>query len=168
MTSQIYWIENFTELRLGTTARPRGGDWLEDEVRAWKSAGIHSIVSALTDEEMMELDLIDESRLCQAHQIELFRFPVVDRSVPSSNVDWIQFIERIKKHSNGRPLVAHCRMGIGRASMIAASIMISYGVPVEGAFHWIEHARGRPVPDTMEQRDWIAQCYAQFTEATKL
>lgn len=34
--------------RLAISARPRGGDWLPDEIRAWLRAGIDTVVSLLT------------------------------------------------------------------------------------------------------------------------
>ena len=48
-------------------------------------------------------------------------------------------------------------MGIGRASMLAVSVMASFGIEVEQAFEWVAEARGLPVPDTGEQREWVAQ-----------
>ena len=37
--------------RLAIVPRPRGGDWLEDEVRAWREAGVDIVVSALEADE---------------------------------------------------------------------------------------------------------------------
>ena len=41
-------------------ARPRGGDWLADEMRALSEAGADILVSALTTDEANELDLARE------------------------------------------------------------------------------------------------------------
>ena len=35
MTSDLYWVESPTPGRLAVFARPRGGDWLPDEVAGW-------------------------------------------------------------------------------------------------------------------------------------
>jgi len=35
-----FWIPTETSGRLAILARPRGGDWLPDEVAVWKRAGI--------------------------------------------------------------------------------------------------------------------------------
>jgi hypothetical protein len=45
-------------------ARPRGGDWLTDEVQAWQDACVDVIVSLLMREEQQELELLDEAPLC--------------------------------------------------------------------------------------------------------
>ncbi len=52
MASLIYWIKEFQGNQLGTMARPRGGEWLEDEVISWKQAGVQGVASGLTHEEM--------------------------------------------------------------------------------------------------------------------
>ena len=45
--------------------RPRGGDWLEDEVsRLAVVRAIDTVVSTLTSDEIAELDLADEKRSC--------------------------------------------------------------------------------------------------------
>ena len=158
MISEIYWIESFAKGRLGTMARPRGGDWLEDEVVAWKLAGVDIVASALTDEEMRELDIEKEAEFCRLQDIDFRRIPVSDICVPPSIHEWSSFISSLKSSmEEKKSVVAHCRMGIGRASMIAVSLMVAYGVQVDEAFQWMTVARGLSVPDTDEQRQWIVQ-----------
>lgn len=55
------------------------------------------------------------------------------------------------------PIAIHCRAGIGRSSLIAASVMTAYHIPAEEAFSLIETARGFAVPDTQEQKDRVSQ-----------
>ncbi len=54
-------------------------------------------------------------------------------------------------------MVIHCRQGIGRASLMAACVLLLHGAGADEAFKRIEEARGRPVPDTPEQRAWVAR-----------
>ncbi len=156
MIPQIFWIEEFKTVRIGTMARPRGGDWLEDEVQDLKRAGVSVVASGLTDMEMAELDIMNQPKICLEHEIKLLRYPIEDRGVPASLPEWIQFIGRLKEETEkGNTIVAHCRMGIGRASLIAVSLMVSCGINSKTAFDWVENARGCPVPDTDEQREWV-------------
>ena len=46
-------------------------------------------------------------------------------------------------------------MGIGRASILAAAIMINLGFEGKDVFDIIGKYRELKVPDTEEQRDWI-------------
>lgn len=82
MRAELYCIGSLP-YRLAIMPRPRGADWLADDVRSLREQGIGVVVSFLTDEEQDELDLTEEQELCQAQQIELRRFPVEDRSVPA-------------------------------------------------------------------------------------
>jgi protein-tyrosine phosphatase len=57
--------------------------------------------------------------------------------------------------AEGKAVGVHCRAGIGRSSLIAAALLIQNGVSPETAFLTIQEARGCPVPDTVEQRNWV-------------
>jgi hypothetical protein len=72
---ESYWIEGPWSGRVAILPRPRGGDWLDDEIRRWKSAGIDVVVSTLTNEEIGELDLGREAELCRANGIDYVVFP---------------------------------------------------------------------------------------------
>jgi hypothetical protein len=60
-----FWVESDNSARLAIVARPRGGDWLEDEVRRMKLAGVDVLVSMLPADEAIELGLAGEPQLCE-------------------------------------------------------------------------------------------------------
>ena len=158
MRSEIYWISANARFagRLALSARPRGGDWLEDEVRAWRQSGVDHVVSLLTAEEVRELDLEAEARQCGLQGLEFTSVPVEDRGLPPSAHAFMQTAHRLwMQLREGRGVLVHCRQGIGRSSLLAASVLVQGGVDGPLALEMIEQARGRPVPDTEEQRDWL-------------
>lgn len=158
MKSKLYWIEGPWRGRLAIFPRPRGGDWLEDEVLGWKDAGLKTLVSALTPEEVAELDLGNEEALCRAHGLEFISFPVEDRGVPTSMASARQLVERLENSlTEGESVGIHCRQGIGRSSLLAACTLVMEGADAKQAFDSIGRVRGCPVPDTTEQCDWVAQ-----------
>jgi protein-tyrosine phosphatase len=55
----------------------------------------------------------------------------------------------------GQRVGIHCRACIGRASVVAVSLLIRSGLPAEKAWQKVEAARQFPVPDTKEQREWV-------------
>jgi hypothetical protein len=57
--------------RLSTMARPRGGDWLEDEMASLRQAGTDVLVCMLTVPEMRELDLTEEAAVAEAAGLDL-------------------------------------------------------------------------------------------------
>jgi hypothetical protein len=47
MAANVFWVPGPWRGRLGIVPRPRGGDWLSDEMRAWLETGIDAVVSLL-------------------------------------------------------------------------------------------------------------------------
>lgn len=158
MRAELYWIEGPWPGRLAIMPRPRGGDWLEDEISSWQRLGIDAIVSALTREENAELDLIQEKAECEKAGIEFLAFPIADRGVPLSGKDTWELVRRLEqKLAQGKKIAIHCRQGVGRAAMLAACVLASSGVDPASAWERIAAARGCAVPDTSEQRQWVAR-----------
>ncbi len=156
MRTELYWINGPWLGRLAISSRPRGGDWLDDEIRSWQRAGLSVIVSLLTSEESAELDLTQEAKLCQNHGLQFISFPIVDRSVPASRRNAIELIKKLDEAlTAGKHVLIHCRQGIGRAALIAAGLLVSSDVDAETAFQRISSARGVVVPETAEQRKWV-------------
>ncbi len=156
MHSRIFWIDVAVEGRLAILARPRPGEWLEDEIAAWQAEGLQTILSLLEREEAVALGLRHEDRLCAAAAIEFIAFPIPDRGVPRSMASATALIqELVAKLRGGRTLGIHCRAGIGRSAVIAAGAMIALGYEADDALEAIVRARGVAVPDTEEQRRWL-------------
>lgn len=156
MKTEYYWIAGPWKGRLAIVPRPRGGDWLEDEIHSWQEAGLNTIVSLLTTDEVDEFGLDGEEELSQAQDIEFISFPIPDREVPTSREAMIALVHKLEPAlASGKSVGLHCRQGIGRSSLIAACVLIASGEnPVE-VFERISTARGRPVPDTVEQKEWV-------------
>jgi protein-tyrosine phosphatase len=158
MATDIYWIPSLANGRLAIMPRPRGGDWLEDEVRAWRSAGVDVIVSLLTSDEIDALDLGEEEPLCQAQGLQFLSFPIIDRSVPTSKPAVLALVTKIVNLlAEHKSIAIHCRQGIGRAGLIVACVLVYSGFDLEAAVQRISSARCCDVPETSEQRRWIAQ-----------
>lgn len=76
MRPEVHWIDLPAGARLAIMARPRAGDWLDDEVAGWRAEGIGVIVSLLEAGEVEELGLRREAGLCQDLAIEFISFPL--------------------------------------------------------------------------------------------
>ncbi|HSX54825.1 MAG TPA: sulfur transferase domain-containing protein [Sphingomonas sp.] len=152
MLSDLYWIESASSQRLAIMARPRSGDWLEDEVAHWARAGVETVVSLLEREEVTELGLEREAAICERHGIRFVSFPIADRTVPADASAAMRFAAELA--ATGQAIAIHCRAGIGRSSIIATAIMVSNGADPAMALTAIGEARGLSVPDTDAQRAW--------------
>src|SRR5262245_62249708 len=148
MRTELYWVEGPWRGRLAIMPRPRGGDWLEDEVRAWRRAGVDVVVSLLTPDEVTDLDLGQEAALCRKAGIEFRTLPVPDRGVPPAGGvrEFLHELSRLL--AEGHNMAVHCRQGIGRAPLVAAALLVLSGLEPETAWQRLSAARGCPVPET--------------------
>jgi protein-tyrosine phosphatase len=157
MRAEIYPIENVPFGRLAIMPRPRAGDWLRDEVASWHRAGVTCVVSLLESAEIAELGLEQEAEACRQSGLEFLAFPIPDRGVPRSDDELVGLVESlVSRLRGGRGVAIHCRIGVGRSALVAACVLASLGQPVETAWQSIQKARGLSVPDTPEQREWVA------------
>src|SRR5947209_5425815 len=156
MRTQLYSIQGLPTGHLSIMARPRGGDWLLDEIKAMRESDVDVLVSLLTSTEVSEFDLAEEAVSCHTQGITYFSFPIPDRSVPPFSARTFTFLEQLRTYlSEGKHVAVHCRQGLGRAALIAASVLVLSGLAPEEAFNLLSKARGYPVPETEEQLAWV-------------
>src|SRR5437879_3765405 len=143
MRTELYWIEGPWPGRLAIMPRPRGGDWLEDEIQSWRRAGVDVDVSLLTREEQTEFSLGDEEKLCRPNGIEFVSFPIVDRSIPSSLAAFSDQMAKLADQlAHGKNIAVHCRQGVGRAALVAICLLVLSGVEPAAAIDRVGAARG--------------------------
>jgi predicted protein tyrosine phosphatase len=151
-----YFISGPWPGKLAIVPRPRGGDWLDDELRAIKQEGFDIIVSLLTKEELEELGLVKEADLSRANGMEYFTLQIPDLGVPDSPEAAQDFLGLLHRALNiGRRIAIHCRQGIGRSGLVASSLLVMAGIDPGKAIRTVSAARGFSVPETDEQRDWV-------------
>ena len=154
MRPTLFTIDQPGPGRLSTMAKPRGGDWLTDEMAALHTAGVTVLVCALTTAELDEVDLTDEPRAARDAGLEFVSIPIPDRSVPDPATVLPDLQCLAGRVRDGAHVVTHCRFGIGRSSLLAAGILVLNGLPPEQAWEQLQRARGLTVPDTPAQRAW--------------
>jgi protein-tyrosine phosphatase len=156
MRTELYWVDGPWPGKLALVSRPRGGDWLEDEIAAWRRAGIDTVLSLLTSEEEEDLDLKREAREAKARGLKFVSLPIPDREVPNSESEVSATLDRLDADlSAGKNVVIHCRRGVGPTGLIAACLLVAKDLTPEAAVKTLGAARGTPVPETAEQRHWI-------------
>lgn len=167
MPTKLHWVDGPWPGKLAMAARPRGGDWLEDEVSGWRADGIDAVVSLLTTDEEKDLDLEREEKVIKAQGIKFISFPIPDRQVPGSQTEMAVIAERIDAElSAGKNVLVHCRQGIGRPGLVGACLLIARGMSPERAVKTLSAARGIAIPETEEQRRWIDH-YAAILASSK-
>ena len=126
MKPDLFWIPGPWRGKLTVAARPRGGDWLEDEVSAWHRAGLDVVVSLLEKDEASELELAREGEAVESNSVQFISFPIPDRGVPAFTRDALALLTSVAAAlDEGKNVAVHCRQGIGRAGLLAASLLVS-------------------------------------------
>lgn len=168
MKADLFWIPGPWRGRLAIAARPRGGDWLDDEAGSWRRAGVDMVVSLLESDEAAQLDLLKERSAAEDNGISFISFPIPDRGVPTSMREAVSLMERIAVAlGEGKNVAVHCRQGIGRSGLIAAGVLMTSGARTEEAIQVVSSARGMTIPETLEQRQWTQQLPSGLSFATR-
>lgn len=168
MNPELYWIDGPWLGKVAISGRPRGGDWLEDEVQGWKDAHIDTVVSFLTADEERALGLEDEAGVAKLKGIAFIGFPVPDRSVPDDFGKSVELVRALEQQlAAGKNVALHCRQGIGRSAVLAAALVVSAGLEPDRAFASLRAARGCAVPETAEQRDWVIRLSHELVPAQR-
>jgi protein-tyrosine phosphatase len=155
--SSIYTIEApMVQGGLSIISRPRGHDWLEDDLRALRADGITHLVSLLERDEARCLGLGDEAAIAVRVGLKYSNVPVIDRSVPTDQKAFLAHASRLAESLEaGDSIGIHCRQSIGRSSLLAVAILLSVGMDLAAALEQVRSARGVPVPETPEQLAWL-------------
>ena len=151
MFTELHWLDGPWRGKLAVSARPRGGDWLDEELAGWRKSGVDEVVSLLTPEEVESLELQNEAAHATGAGMQFRSFPIIDRWVPASKLHALRFIEGLDADLVfGKNVSIHCRQGIGRAGLIAASLLVARGWQFADAFEQVSTARGITVSETTE------------------
>ena len=156
MVPQIYKVLTSGSGFLAVMARPRSGEWLRDELHGLVQIGVDTIASLLEPQEETELELSSEASIAQELGLRFLRFPIADRGVPSAAAEFHRFVAGLADEvRGGRGVAVHCRAGIGRSGITAASVLVSLGHEPRDVFGMVSKARGISVPDTEAQIEWF-------------
>lgn len=143
-------------------SRPRGGDWIEDEIEAWQQAGLDVVVSLLEEQEAAQFELGHEGDVAKSKGVRFISFPIPDRGVPTSTREAHSLFSTVAATlEEGKNVAVHCRQGIGRSGLIATGVLLTSGMGVDKALEVVSAARGESIPETPTQLQWIKHLPAE-------
>ena len=96
-------------------------------MKGLREAGTDVLVSMLTSDEVDELDLGGESEAATTAGLVFVSCPTPDRGVPDAR-RFRELLGELEAALNqGQNVVVHCRVGIGRSSLVAAGLLMVRG-----------------------------------------
>ena len=124
------------------------------------AAGYSLIVSLLANEEAESLGLLAEEQVAIDQGLEFRSCPIPDFGVPHRDDNYVSLIRLLCQRLNqGDRILLHCRGGVGRSGMTAAAVRVACGESPEQACSAVSEARGRLVPETESQNNWLLCAY---------
>lgn len=156
---ELHWIDR----TLAVSTRPEGGPLLKADLEDARRAGLEILVSCLQPSEERELSLVREEAEASAAGIHFLRFRMTDGGTPYNDDAFDDLVEELAAEvSAGRRVVIHCRAGVGRSPLMAAAVLVRQGASAAEAWGRVGNARGHPVPDNDEQRQYLSRFEARL------
>ena len=141
---------------LSISGRPRGYDWLENEIDAWCKSGVTHLISLLEPKEALNLGLRDEAFLSKQAKMSFTNFSIPDMQIPCNPNQFIDLALNLSQEiQSGQWIHIHCRSGIGRCALMATTILYFLGYEPKEAMDLVSQYRKLQVPDTEEQKTFI-------------
>lgn len=145
----------------GKKTSETGGRWerdLETDLKRLKEEyQVEVLVSLMEHAEYSELEIPDLFQQAEERGMEVLHLPIPDYGVPTDPEadDYGPLIEDVAKRlEEGETVVVHCRGGLGRSGMFAASVLVALGRPAEEAMEVVREARKGAI-ETPDQEDRI-------------
>lgn len=156
MSQPHYIVGDLGQGSLSIMPKPAAADAPLAFFKALRGAGITHVLSLLSHEDIAKLNLEEEAQWCNSVGIHFSHYPIEDFSVPVSPSAFLDKVQELHKAiTSGQHWVIHCHGGIGRSGMMAVALLIHEGYRPEQAIETVSNARGVPVPDTPEQKEFL-------------
>lgn len=98
-------------------------------IGVYKSLGVVTLVSLVTEAELFKLGLTHLSSICQSQGVQWQHAPVLDQQAPDASFEvwWqAQHTALLAALSDGHTLALHCWAGLGRTGTVAARLLMAH------------------------------------------
>lgn len=150
------WPETTPTWRLGIMEKPRGGDWLDEEVDSLAGREVQTLVNTMDYGEIKELELQREQTLVESRGLRWIDYPIRVNGVPDSALKFGRLLDALAEEAHEtRSIIIQSRRGVGRSGIIAAGLLQHMGLSHGRAIDAVAQAREAKIPD--EQEQWLKQ-----------
>ena len=113
------------------------------------------LVSLIESHEFDLLKIPDLFEQAQARGMQICHFPIPDFGVPRSIDQFSLLVQDILAAAAvGQTIVIHCKAGLGRSGLVAASCLVALGATPKEAFQLVRRSRPGTI-ETAEQEAFV-------------
>jgi protein-tyrosine phosphatase len=157
---EVFRIDSIGKGCLAIMAHPASTGSVASTISEIAALGFHQVVSLLEPAEAEVLGLAQEAELVTAQSMKFVSFAIPDMGLPACSEDFMRLAQLLfTEIEAGTYTLIHCRGGIGRSGLLAAAVLLQGGKDVQAAFAQVSLMRGRRVPETAQQGDWLQASY---------
>lgn len=135
------------------------GAWerdLDTDLAAIASWGARAIINLVEEHEMLELGVADTAERLPAG-IDYFHLPIPDAGIPDAQWEaaWSAHGAVVRARlAAGHKILVHCKGGLGRTGLLAARLLIEFGMPPAQAVSAVRAARAATI-ETDAQLEYV-------------
>jgi protein-tyrosine phosphatase len=161
---EVFRIDSIGKGCLAIMAHPASAGSVASTISEIATLGFHQVVSLLEPAEARALGLAEEAELVTAQSMKFISYAIPDMGLPARSDDFARLAQNLfTRIDAGTNTLIHCRGGIGRSGLLAAAVLLLDGKDVREAFAQVSRMRGRQVPETAQQGDWLQVSHEAIT-----
>jgi protein-tyrosine phosphatase len=161
---EVFGIDSIGKGCLAIMAHPASTGSVASTIAEIAALGFHQVVSLLEPAEAEVLGLAQEAELVTAQSMKFVSFAIPDMGLPANSEGFTRLARLLFTEIDaGTNTLIHCRGGIGRSGLLAAAVLLRGGKDVQAAFAQVSLMRGRRVPETAQQGDWLQANHEAIT-----
>lgn len=136
------------------------GTWdrdIEKDLATIRNWGGSVLISLIEAHEFVELGVTELPQACVQHGIAWRGLPIIDGAIPDTawEDNWIKVQPSLHRTlREGGRIVIHCKGGLGRTGLLAARILVEFGMPPSEAINQVRQARPGAI-ETYEQEHYV-------------
>ncbi|MCB1754814.1 MAG: dual specificity protein phosphatase family protein [Gammaproteobacteria bacterium] len=144
-------------VRIGGGTNQKVAKNIKADIQEMVDWGASGVVTLVEEHELSIAGVSDLPERLKSAGLWWRHLPMMDMYIPEEDFehDWLREGARIRnllKH--GESVIIHCYAGLGRTGLLAAKLLVEFGMEPQAAIDWVRESNKRRI-QTKEQADYI-------------
>ncbi len=144
-------------VRIGAARSKKVAKYVKADIQGIVDWGAKGVISLVEEHELSIAGVKDLPERLESVGIWWRHMPIMDMYIPEEDFEqeWVREGARVKNLlSHGDDIVIHCYAGLGRTGLVAARILVDFGIKPQDAITSIRASNKRRI-QTKEQAEYI-------------